>query len=468
MHKNKFPSLIRLSIALIFFLFLYTCASVPIGFGVVLQKDIKVYSKPTLKSEIAFSLDQSSPYDVLAADLQDKDSVSKLLWFKIHQKDKVGFISKEEESIKNNVLNFLPVTGDKFGLVTATQLLLRETPSTGGKILGRLATRDIVELIEEHSKKVTIDEMQGTWAKIKTKDGKIGFAFTAYLMRGVSPDVLSKTETIELRQTGWAILKKDPSKIFTFSKGKLIPSSEIPYELKKDAEVYFTNKLVTTQGKVYFYISGEKAPNEYDYDHSDDETKIVYSGYLPSDILKTYSTHSKLYLSNHQPSLNRNFLETIDKALDGNADLATVRETEHFFGKKKVYHVEVDRKSIYVDDEYPHTRNLLILKEGNSYTNLHVGIGNIEFTDLDGDGIDEVMVTETSGRSGDISQILYQFNGYGFNSLLAFSGYNGECGHITYSGSSIFRNSTNCSKESKEKIKIFEYVLKKGKLVPVR
>ncbi|WP_158586420.1 SH3 domain-containing protein [Leptospira stimsonii] len=448
-----------------FLLFLYSCASVPIGFGVVLQKDIKVYSKPTLKSEIAFSLDQSYPYDVLAADLPDKDSVSKLLWFKIRQKDKVGFISKEEEILKNNVLNFLPVTGDKFGLVTATQLLLRETPSTGGKILGRLATRNIVELIEEHSKKLNIDGMQGTWAKIKTKDGKTGFVFTAYLMRGISPEVLAKTETIELSQTGWALLTKTPSKVFNYTNGKLIPNSEVPYEFTKGAELYFTQKLITPQGKVYFYILGEKRP---DYESDEEEqSRIVYSGYLPADNLKNYLSYSKLYFDN-SPNSNRALLETIDKAFDGETDLSTVMETEHSFGKKKVYHVEVQSKSRYVNDDFPYKRNLLILKEGKSYTNLQIGIGDIQFEDLDGDGIDEVMVTETSGRSGDISQVLYRFNGSGFDSLLTFSGFNGECGHITYSSSSISLNSKDCSKEAKEKIKTFEYVLKNGKLVPVR
>ncbi len=465
MHKNKFSSLIRLSMNIAFLLFLYSCASVPIGFGVVLQKDIKVYSKPTLKSEIAFSLDQSYPYDVLAADLPDKDSVSKLLWFKIRQKNKVGFISKEEEILKNNVLNFLPVTGDKFGLVTATQLLLRETPSTGGKILGRLATRNIVELIEEHSKKLNIDGMQGTWAKIKTKDGKTGFVFTAYLMRGISPEVLAKTETIELSQTGWALLTKTPSKVFNYTNGKLIPNSEVPYEFTKGAELYFTQKLITPQGKVYFYILGEKRP---DYESDEEEqSRIVYSGYLPADNLKNYPSYSKLYFDN-SPNSNRALLETIDKAFDGETDLSTVMETEHSFGKKKVYHVEVQSKSRYVNDDFPYKRNLLILKEGKSYTNLQIGIGDIQFEDLDGDGIDEVMVTETSGRSGDISQVLYRFNGSGFDSLLTFSGFNGECGHITYSSSSISLNSKDCSKEAKEKIKTFEYVLKKGKLVPVR
>ncbi|AOP32854.1 hypothetical protein A0128_02585 [Leptospira tipperaryensis] len=465
MHKNKFSSFVRLSIYIAFLLFLYSCASVPIGFGVVLQKDIKVYSKPTLKSEIAFSLDQSSPYDVLAADLPDKDSVSKLLWFKIRQKDKVGFISKEEEILKNNVLNFLPVTGDKFGLVTATQLLLRETPSTGGKILGRLATRNIVELIEEHTKKINIDGMQGTWAKIKTKDGKTGFVFTAYLMRGISPEVLAKTDTIELSQTGWALLTKTPSKVFNYTNGKLIPNSEVPYEFTKGAELYFTQKLITPQGKVYFYILGEKRPN-YESDE-EEQSRIVYSGYLPADNLKNYPTYSKLYFDNSLNS-NRALLETIDKAFDGETDLSTVMETEHSFGKKKVYHVEVQSKSRYINDDFPYKRNLLILKEGKSYTNLQIGIGDIQFEDLDRDGIDEVMVTETSGRSGDISQALYRFNGSGFDSLLTFSGFNGECGHITYNSSNISLNSKNCSKESKEKIKTFEYVLKKGKLVPVR
>ncbi|MBM9578250.1 SH3 domain-containing protein [Leptospira sp. 201903070] len=466
MHKSRFPFLIRLSINLALLLFLHSCASVPIGFGIVLQKDIKVYAKPTLKSEIAFSLDQSSPYDVLAADLPDKDSASKLLWFKIRQKDEEGFISKEEEILKNNVLNFLPVIGDKFGLVTATQLLLRETPGTRGKILGRLATRNIVELVEEHSKKINIDGMQGTWAKIKTKDGKIGFVFTAYLMRGISPEVLSKTDTIELRQTGWALLTKNPTKVFKYTNGKLISNSDLPYEFTKGAELYFTQKLITPQGKVYFYISGEKRPN-YDSDEPEQD-RVVYSGYLPAENLKNYPTHSKLYLDNNTLSSDRALLEEIDKALSGDADLSTVTESEHSFGRKKVYHVEVQAKSTYVDDTNSYKRNLLILKEGKSYTNLQIGIGDIQFEDLDGDGIDEVMLTETSGRSGDISQVLYRFNGSKFETLLNFSGFDGECGHITYSSSSISLNSKNCSKESKERIKVFEYVLKKGKLVPLR
>ncbi|TGK61869.1 SH3 domain-containing protein [Leptospira wolffii] len=443
----------------------YACASTPIGFGYVSQKDVKVYAKPSLKSEVLFSLDRSKKYEILTVDVPDKDSALKLLWLKIRQDEKTGYVSREEESIKNTLSTFFPVLTNKFGLVTATQLMLRETPGVNGKVLGKLQTREIVELQEEQSKSVSIDGMTGTWAKIKTKSGQNGFVFTAYVMRDSTPEILAKTKDINLPQTGWAYLKKEPKKIYTYSNGKLIPSDDVSYYLTQGASVYFNQKLITEQGKVYFRVYGlEGSP---DYDSYDKNESVAFSGFLPSEILDTYPSYARLYISNYKGDEPKDLLETIGNSLNGAADLEKVYISGHDFGKKRLFEVEVKRKTYYLETDNAQPIKILFLKDGGNYLTVYKGIGSVEFNDLDGDGIPEILATENEGRSGDVNQTLYRFNGSKFETIESYSAnYDSGCGRISLYGSEISRNDDRCSKEQKALYSPFRFKLKKGKLVP--
>ncbi|PJZ66901.1 hypothetical protein CH371_02045 [Leptospira wolffii] len=445
----------------------YACASTPIGFGYVSQKDVKVYAKPSLKSEVLFSLDRSKKYEILTVDVPDKDSALKLLWLKIRQDEKTGYVSREEESIKNTLSTFFPVLTNKFGLVTATQLMLRETPGVNGKVLGKLQTREIVELQEEQSKSVSIDGMTGTWAKVKTKNGQTGFVFTAYVMRDASPEALAKTKDLNLPQTGWAYLRKEPKKIYNYTNGKLIPSDDVSYHLTEGSSAFFNQKLITEQGKVYFHVYGADGSSEYDsYESSN---SVAYSGFLPADILDTYPSIVRLQLSRYKGDKSKELLEAIGAALNGEADLDNVIVTDYNFGKKKLFEVETKIKTYYVKSDESATIKILLFKDGANYSTIYKGIGDAKFEDMDGDGIYEILATESEGRSGSISQTLYRFNGSKFEALASYSrsSYGSNCGQISIYGSELHRSNDNCSKEAEKLYSPFQFKLKRGKLVPV-
>lgn len=448
---------------------LISCASVPVGFGYVNQKDVQAYSKPSLKSEVLFALDKAKKFELLAYDVPDKDSSLKLLWFKVRQNDKVGYISREEESLKKSISNFLPVLRNKYGLVTATQLMLRESPGTNGKVLGKLPTREIIELQEEQTSTVTIDGMTGTWAKVKTKTGQVGFVFTAYVMRDSSPEILAGTKDIDLLQTGWAYVKKDPKRIYQYKGGKLIPSDEIPSYVSEGSTVYFNRKLITEKGKVYFNLYGIDRPYGYSDYHSDD-TEVAYSGYLPAEVIDTYPTFVRLYISTYKGSHPKDLLEAVGKSLNDGADLENMEVEEHVFGKKKIFQVKVPWKTNNVNADASDKITILFYKDNANYVLIHKGTGDIEFSDLDGDNISEILATDIEGRSGAVNQTLYRFNGSSFETIATFSGggyeNEGECGKISISGSSIFRSSDNCKKTGNALYSPFEFRLKKGKLVP--
>ena len=68
--------------------------------------------------------------------------------------------------IKADVGARLKVTTD------ATNLNIRSTPTTEGKIVGKAAHNEIVTLVEK---------TDDSWWKIKTKDGEEGYAYAQYL-----------------------------------------------------------------------------------------------------------------------------------------------------------------------------------------------------------------------------------------------------------------------------------------------
>jgi uncharacterized protein YgiM (DUF1202 family) len=68
--------------------------------------------------------------------------------------------------IKADVGAQLKVTTDK------SNLNIRSTPSTEGKIVGKAAHNEIVTLVEK---------TDDSWWKIKTKDGEEGYAYAQYL-----------------------------------------------------------------------------------------------------------------------------------------------------------------------------------------------------------------------------------------------------------------------------------------------
>ncbi len=61
-----------------------------------------------------------------------------------------------------------------------TNLIFREKPDKNSKVIRIFNIDEKLELIEK-SKEETINGIKGTWVKVKTEKGEIGWCFDAYL-----------------------------------------------------------------------------------------------------------------------------------------------------------------------------------------------------------------------------------------------------------------------------------------------
>ena len=69
---------------------------------------------------------------------------------------------------------------NSFFTPSVSNLRLRETPDLNGKFIRSLNQNEKLELIEK-GKEETINGTKGTWVKVKTEKGEVGWCFDAYL-----------------------------------------------------------------------------------------------------------------------------------------------------------------------------------------------------------------------------------------------------------------------------------------------
>ncbi|WP_165782571.1 SH3 domain-containing protein [Leptospira neocaledonica] len=394
------------------------CATVPKGFGHVSSNDLKAFRNPSLKSEVVFSIDKTNPYEVLATNIKDLNSTNGTPWLKIRQKDKTGFIQEENKGSKYGIQIFLAPIKERFGIVTATQLLLRDYPGSEGKVLGKLKTRETVEILAEGQNKVNIDGNSGTWAKVKSNDGKIGFVFTPYIMRGEDPNILLAQKDLEMREEGWVYILEAPDKLYDFKNGKLKAQSKYA-DIRSEEFLPITGRLVRSDGKVYFKVYKANASRP---GFEDDVTVTVLAeGYISSNLVKTAKRYPSLYISIHpQDSLKKKIIEKIDQSGGKEVDVESV-QVSTFKHKGKTYYVAILR---YISGysscdgfscgEYDTV--FAFSKVGNNLEEIFANEGDhVYFHEDDlSINIDRISPPEGDETSGVTTQIVYKFNGSRF------------------------------------------------------
>ncbi len=132
----------------------------------------------------------------------------------------------------------------------------------------------------------------------------------------------------------------------------------------------------------------------------------------------------------------------------------------------------INSKPTYIPkygDQGRRSANLLILKNEGKYSTLIYGSeGMITFSDINKDGVDEVLVKQEQSRLGTISQALYTFVGNEFKLLTSYDGEEGKCGSISFDDNSILLSDTDCTPDERKEYKTFKYKLKNGILVSTK
>ncbi|PJZ83648.1 SH3 domain-containing protein [Leptospira harrisiae] len=272
-------------------LFIISCSSFPIGSGYSSRQKTIVYSKPDNKSPIVLELKKESNFDIITYNYLKSNQKGRL-WHKIKLDDKVGYIEEDPGDKSNSPTQlFLTTNEPMYGFVVASSLVLRKQPNTTSAAIEKLATKEIVKIIEEGKNPVTVNGKTGNWAKVKTKNNNIGFVFTPYLMLNKSPDNFVIGEDIETDEKGWAYTTTLPKIIYQKKKGKLHPVEN--NQIDENVFYLVDSRYITKDGKVYFHIYKQTA-SQADW-YSDIEVENSADCYIPSNQVLVSNRYAPLY-----------------------------------------------------------------------------------------------------------------------------------------------------------------------------
>ncbi len=420
--------------------FLFSCASAGVkGFGFVTGNTVSLYEKPTAKSKKVGQINSSANYEVIESEIPDKEVGSRLLWYKISSPKGSGYLSYDEEIVKSNISTFLPPANGRFALVTANPLQVREQPSLKAKVIGKLTAKTLVEIQNESKQEVKIEGKSGSWLQIKSPDGKSGYAYSAFLMRGATAEELKAIENLVISDAGWAELTGTPNVVYRFEAGKFNFSKKPSSLPSLGGSFQFENKVITPKGKV-FYSFGK--------------TNI----YVGSEFLKTYPDYATLSLRHLPSTFDKKLAEAIIKNISKETDFENTSYEETVFGKRALY--LVSHSDVNKSEYSTYSTKYFFLKDGTNYTLLEGDFTNVETTDIDEDGIPELVSSYSEGRSGYSYTKIYRFNGSTFDLLIQNTD---ECSSIDYSYKTITEKTGLCEGETRKE---YNYKLVKGKLIP--
>ncbi|WP_125232035.1 SH3 domain-containing protein [Leptospira adleri] len=371
-----------------------------------------------MKSPVSFKIDRNIPYDVLSAKVQDTDSVKGSAWIKIRQKEKVGYVQLGDAHLQYGIQLFMPVVENKYGIVTATQLLLRDYPGTNGKIIEKLKTRELVEILDLGQNQISVQGTNGVWAKVKAKNDNIGFLFVPYIMRGSSSEELLEKKNLEVEEEGWGYLVKPVDRIFSYFNEKF--QSKDVSELREGDFIKVKKRIVTPEGKVFFHVIKDEAKTPF----FEEETKynVLVDGYIPSNYLKVSRRYASLHLSVHpQNQINRKIIEKLDSLNSKDIDMNSLLIDKFTFKGKSYFAVTTKFLSNYTSCEgffCGDAENIFVfVKSGNDYEKIFETMGDkVTFYDYGGYNISvtDISPPEGEGPSGVETKRNYKFNGKEF------------------------------------------------------
>ncbi|TGL80273.1 SH3 domain-containing protein [Leptospira yasudae] len=339
--KLKFAVSIFLPLAVVFFAI--DCRSFQ-GSGYTYNANSAVYSKPDTKSKIAFELKGNLKFDILEQ-VPNQDSSGVSNWYKIKKEGQVGYLeeARYKKDSKSKLL-FLKLKKPKFGMTIATSLFLRSEPSLSGAILEKLQTKDIVEILEEGTSAVPVNGKSGHWAKVKSKNDKVGFVFTPYLMMGDSSNSFSSVEDSESNETGWAFLKNEPKFIFKKQNGKLQRFSND--QLSANQFYLIQSRYLSKDGKIFFHIVKQSASLADWY--ADLEVTLSADCYVPAESVQVSTHYASLYARVNEPDRKKiKIFEFLSQEISDDVDPEFTSFDSFTFKKVKYYVMITSNKSDY-------------------------------------------------------------------------------------------------------------------------
>lgn len=379
------------------------CKKDPIGISYVIGPKVEIRKDPMRTSQVLANPGRNEKIEILSKQIQDdRIKAEGALWYKVRYKEITGYVSYDEEGIRQNISTFEPAAQGAVGIVNASNLRLRETPGLQGNVLKTLPRGTVVDIVAYGSIYQTIEGKQDRWVEVSTADGKKGFAFAGFLRWG-SRENLVETEKgatllgdsaqvdshIEITADspeflaspgGRAVQEKDPSPCGDKSNLGLLP---------KTGDLLHVHESQSADGRTYYHFTRSSGGVNF--------CESSVSAWISADqatLVPDLFTHT---LGDHP---QKQLLAEANTHVGGNLNVreAAIKELPNLTGQPGRTFWLVTGTSGACQSTYCRPVGILLEQNGKRYTLLGK-MNDPTVQDLDGDGIQEIITTESERAS---------------------------------------------------------------------
>ena len=194
----------------------------------VIGDNLIVYSKPSRFSSPLTFYFRNSTIELLESEIPDESSKELPKFYRISVNGTDGFVSYHDERERKDFVNFVDNKEPENGIVSASNLRLRKSPTLTAEVITLLPKGTEIEIISVSPNSVTIDGIIDHWVQVKTKEGNIGFCFAGYIDRKSKPSDENSSEVNSKKIIGYIkVVSEAP--VY-----KLYPTEDSPASSKND------------------------------------------------------------------------------------------------------------------------------------------------------------------------------------------------------------------------------------------
>ncbi|MCE9500546.1 MAG: SH3 domain-containing protein [Leptospira sp.] len=432
---------------------------------------VAIYKAPAdLKNKVAVLL-RGTEFEVLQEKIKDPALGEKRYWYEVRTNDKTGFLSYDEALINRSISVFEASKENLAGIVTVPVLNLREKPSLESGILAKLPQFSLVNVLAKGSFMEYVKEKHDRWLEISTPEGKRGFIFAGFVNLYPAVEAQAAIERKEISLNGYFQITRPGAKFTVSPDGDAVTSDTEGQCGNMHPDFFPAEKefgVVTSKS----YLNGKTFYKIEMVEYQEFDCGLAASGWVNSEYGKFYdpSEFSEYSLSNPSATLERSDISALKSAVgnDFNAISSSAEALNVSAQNSQGFYIVTAIKG------YKNSRNAgnysqqqFILKRENGTSSIVSSPipGELKITDLDGDGIKEVLAT-VSMRSSDSTTILGFVDGK-YITVKSVSSEEGNGSHLALDSNNIITETSYLYDEAKQESKdiVLKYKYNKGKLI---
>ncbi len=408
--------------------------SEPLASAFVLKAAIAIQATPEARAKALVALPIGSAVEIYATRVADLKTPDTAFWYKVKYSavgaaaPVEGFISEREEVLRENLLVFNKKTEERVttenaegvsvekvgvpGVMATTSVNLRKSPAINGAVIRQLKNGEVLKVLAVSASTVEIDKRRAEWYLVSDAQGQTGYCFGGYMLAGLY-DELAELQGVGFRFIhGWATVTVKNAKALrapvgtdTFNLSTLpMAQSDKPSSDLKQGEILQIDGETTKSTDRYRVLVRFEAEPEFFIQR--------YYYIAKSDVKFTGDYFS---ISTKKPhKIDMALAKDVNTYLKGDVNLQCTRvlpfeggsesEKRSFFaiqtarGHATSISEENGKISCWGTNE--HDSLLVERKDGKNVFMGSLGRGELNFTDLDGDGIPEVLAESYHGRAG--------------------------------------------------------------------